>query len=157
MSELEEQSAPSASCPTCGGEPEHDPQHSLSACGYLHDDIQYTCKDCENQWVHGVPIGEYEGPKAADLFCNACEDRYALVHRVQAVVTRTDDRVRAYRFHLKCPECYAFWTITRRSGQNGTCLVGYPQTTGNVEEADEEYAYDRGEMIEGDTVRIVEN
>lgn len=143
--ELEEQPAPEATCPECGGEPEYDPIHNLSAVGYTHDDVQYTCEDCENTWVHGVPIGDHDTELAENLFCDACEQRYAYVHRVEFA----DDEhgVRALRLHLKCPNCYHFWKWERdvESGQR-TVLIGHPATTGSIEDADHSTTYHDDEL-----------
>lgn len=134
---MEKQPVPSdAHCPTCGGEPEYDPEHILSASGYTHDDIHYTCSECGNTWVSGVPIGEAEGELADDLFCRSCEQRYALVHRVQPI---NDTRV---KIHLKCPNCYNFWHLERES-DDGILLMGYPSITGDMEDVSKEYAHPR--------------
>lgn len=138
MTELSEQPTPSAStCPYCGGEPEHDATHTLSAMGYLHDDVHLTCADCGQGWTSGVPVGEYDGPLADDLFCTACEERYGLVHRVEI---RDPTSVRV---HVKCPntDCYHFWTFDREGDNRGIVLMGYPQITGDVDGADEPYGY----------------
>jgi hypothetical protein len=142
---LDEQPAPATTCPHCGGDPAHDPQHLLSAVGYLPDDIAYECSACEETWVHGVPIGENNSELAEALFCNACEERYAKVHRVE---WRWDDQgPRACVFHLKCPNCYHFFTSKRvmEDGQR-TVLVGHPDITGSIEDAEKSHAYNEDEV-----------
>lgn len=138
MSELEKQPTPSAgTCPHCGGEPEYEPEHVLSASGYLHDDVHFTCRDCGGEWTSGVPIGEYDGPLAEDLFCEACEKRYGFIHRVEILDETT------IRVHMKCPntDCYHFWQFDREGDGRGVVLMGYPQITGDVEGADQTYGY----------------
>lgn len=138
MTELSEQPTPSASCcPYCGGDPAHDPKHVLSANGYLHDDVSLTCEECGEKWTCGVPIGEYDGPLAEDLFCGSCQTRYGLVHRVEPL---SESEV---RFHMKCPDddCKYFWQFRREGGDHGVILLGYPQITGDVESANEAYGY----------------
>lgn len=146
MTELEEQEVPTdPKCPYCGGEPEYDPKHQLSAIGYLHDDISYDCSECGENWVHGHPIGTNESKLAENLHCDACEDSYARVHRIEFA----DDEhgVRALRLHLKCPDCYHFWKWDRdvESGQR-TVLVGHPATTGSIEDAEDTTTYSEDEV-----------
>lgn len=132
---MENQPEPSASsCPYCGGDPEYDPEHILAASGYTHDDIHFTCKDCERDWTCGVPIGEHDGEFAKDLFCRSCTERYGLVHRVQPI---TDTQV---LIHLKCPNCYNFWQMKRKS-DDGVILMGYPQITGDTDNASRPYGH----------------
>lgn len=132
---MEEQPEPSASnCPYCGGAPEHNPNHVLSATGYTHDDIRFTCSECNEKWTCGVPIGEHDGALAEDLFCESCEKRYGLPHRIRE---KTGEEV---EIHMKCPneECYFFWKFTRPKDDSGVMLFGYPQITGAIEDADQE-------------------
>lgn len=138
MTEFEEQPVPDATCPYCGGTPtdESIARHKLGAIGYLHDDIKFECAECEEDWVHGVPVGEYDGAYAADLFCDACEERYQLVHRV--VIQQHDDSV---LIHLKCPNCYHFEKLHRELDDHNVALMGYPQITGDVALADGTYGY----------------
>lgn len=145
MADLAEQSAPGAECPACGGDPEPDPLHNLSAVGYLHDDIHYECADCGNDWTHGVPIGEHDSEMAEELFCEACRERYAIPHRFE---WSTDGKgVKAVRLHLKCPNCFHFWVWTRPVGEDQiTLLVGHPAVTGSVEDATDAYAYQDEEV-----------
>ena len=141
MGLLEDQPIPSDSkCPICGADPEYNPRHQLSASGYLHDDIEMTCSECGHQWPCGVPIGEYAGPLAEDLWCDSCDQRYALVHRVKPLPDDHDDDL---EFHMKCPdeECYHFWMFTRKVGEGGVCLMGYPDITGNVDRAVSKYGH----------------
>lgn len=114
-----------AACPYCGGEP-LDPDHNLSALGYHHDDQRFHCSACQRAWTHGVPVGEPEPDIYADLECDVC-DAFGLVHRV---VLKGDETV---GLHVKCPECYYFWTVQRLVGEGGAALVGYPQITGTVD------------------------
>lgn len=147
MSEdLEKQDLPlDPDCPYCGGEPKYDPNHQLWAVGYKHDDVSFECGDCEKTWVHGVPIGEQTSAMADELHCDVCEDRYAMVHRIEFA----DDEhgVRALRLHLKCPNCYHFWVWERdvESGQR-TVLVGHPATTGSVEGVENANTYQEDEL-----------
>lgn len=134
---MEEQPEPSASnCPYCGGKPEHDPKHVLSASGYTHDDIHYTCSECSEEWTCGVPIGEHDNELAEDLYCQSCETRFGLVHRVQPI---SNTQV---QFHMKCPntECRNFWQI-KRGSDDGVILMGYPQITGSIEDATTEFGH----------------
>lgn len=134
---MDEQLVPSdVSCPYCGGDPEYEPEHVLSASGYTHDDIHYTCEECSEGWTSGVPIGEHDGELAEDLFCQSCQKRYGLVHRIQPV---SDTQVRV---HMKCPndECYNFWQFKRKC-DDGVILMGYPQITGNTDDASRPYAH----------------
>lgn len=136
--DLERQPAPGASqCPVCGGNPAHDPEHVLSASGYLHDDVKFTCADCGHRWTCGVPIGAVEDAWAADLLCDSCEKRYGLVHRVDPKCGSP-----VVELHLKCPnqDCLYFWTVQREQGVDdrsteAVALVGYPQITGQFQGA----------------------
>lgn len=129
---MDEQSEPDAvACPECGADPVPDPEHRLSALGYLHDDIVYECSDpdCGAEWTHGVPAGDYddEPDLADDLECGSCGE-WALVHRIEP-------ESGAATLHLKCPECYHFWTVRRETGAGEKILVGYPQLTGQTKGA----------------------
>lgn len=131
---LQEQPTPSESlCPRCGGEPGYSPQHRLSNLGYLHDDVHFTCSECKLDWTCGVPIGEYRGKWADELFCDSCEEEYGLVHRVGV-----DDNRNHIRLHMKCPnpDCYNFWKVKRETDENGLALTGYSVTTGSMEGAE---------------------
>lgn len=137
---MDEAPAPSASnCPYCGGRPRHDPNHVLSANGYIHDDIRFTCSDCNRSWTCGVPIGEYDGELAEELFCESCEKRYGLPHRIEPRPDHGD-----VVLHMKCPnqECFFFWRLKRPVGEGGVVLYGYPQITGSIEDATSPYGYD---------------
>lgn len=139
--ELDKQSVPSdSSCPYCGSAPTDESQveHRLSNIGYLHDDIQLRCSECDQSWICGVPIGEYDGERADELFCDSCETRYMRVHRVELHREGDDEVV----IHLKCPnqDCLHFDKIVRQPGERGVVLMGYPDITGEVEGA-EAYGY----------------
>lgn len=134
---MEEQPIPSSTkCPYCGGDPEYNPDHILSATGYTHDDIQLTCSECGDSWCCGVPIGEHDGELATDLFCESCEERYGLPHRV-----RPRNVPGTIVVHMKCPNCYYFWTFKRETDEGGTMLYGFPQTTGTIDEDTSAYGY----------------
>lgn len=121
MPDLTTQPEPDATaCPACGGPPADAPEHRLSALGYLHDDICYTCDDCGEEWTHGVPIGTTD---AGDLRCAQC-DALGLVHRIHF-----DDG----RFDVKCPECYYHWTPDRPDAPKVN--VEDPRTTGATDSA----------------------
>lgn len=128
-----------ATCPYCGGDAEAvDPvAHRLSAIGYTHDDVEMECADCESTWPLGIPIGEFEGEEAEDLFCSSCEKRFMRVHRV-VPRWRSEDKV---MLHLKCPNCYYFDKQQRVAGDGGKVLVGYPDITGSVANAAEPEGY----------------
>lgn len=151
--ELTEQPTPSeANCPYCGGDPEYDPEHQLSFMGYTHDDVTFDCSECDERWVSGIPIGEYDGPLAEDLYCRQCEKRYGLVHRVRPLTGHYErdlndedvsDPTMGVEVHMKCPneDCRYFWTFERDVGPHGTVMMGYPQITGDVDGAEEAYGY----------------
>lgn len=126
---MDEQPAPETRCPECGAAPAPDPEHRLAALGYLHDDVVFECSaaDCDTEWTHGVPVGDYDGPLADDVACAVCESS-GLVHRVEPAD-------KSARLHFKCPECYHFWTVDRETGPGGKILVGYPQLTGSTDGA----------------------
>lgn len=149
MTELVEQPAPKSVCPECGGDPLPDPTHNLSAIGYLHDDIQYTCSSCDNRWVHGVPIGEHKSAFAEKLFCKGCRQRYGIVHRVNFEYTEDEEprRVSKVNLSIKCPNCNHYWVIPRGMKEHQvTVLVGNPSTTGSIESVDTAYAYNEDEI-----------
>lgn len=152
---LAEQPVPStAACPSCGGEPEYDPMHVLSASGYIHDDIHLTCEDCAHEWTAGVPIGETEGELAAELFCGSCAERYMLPHRIEPVQNGRG----LYDLHLKCPSCYYFTTVRRESDEQGVMLYGYPQITGDIGAAEQAYGYpeDHPDYVGGSDSEVTE-
>lgn len=138
---LEERPAPSETrCPECGAPPteESTRDKNLSDLGYLHQDVRLRCSgdDCDERWVAGMPIGEFDRDDLADdLRCDACDsDRPMLVHRV---------RMRGVGGHdigldLKCPnpECYRFEQVGRDLDDESVALVGYPSITGQTEGAD---------------------
>lgn len=128
-------------CPGCGARPtaESIAQHRLSANGYLHDDVQYECSECDRSWVHGIPIGE---GGADDLWCMVCDNAWKFIHRVDVSRSGKDSVL----LHVKCPNCYHFDKITRRPGRNGVALVGYPPITGATDTA-QDYGYPDGEDL----------
>jgi len=140
-------------CPSCGGEPLLTPsevesvEHRLRATGYTRVEIRLRCVACDERWRHGVPIGEYELDDADDLRCHSCRhdpslsgEQWYLVHRVE-IDPEWDDAA-DIGLHLKCPRCYLFTKAGRDADRNGLALVGYPQSTGSVIEADQPYGYD---------------
>jgi hypothetical protein len=134
---MEKQSVPSASnCPYCGSPPQYNPEHNLSAIGYTHDDIVFTCSECDEEWPCGVPIGDVHDEYAQDLFCNSCESRYGLVHRVDP-----KDGYDCIVLHMKCPNCTYFWKSKRQTGPDGKVLTGYPHITGSIRNAKEPEGY----------------
>lgn len=151
---LDYQPVPSDSaCPYCGGDPTERSRrhHTLSDLGYLHDDIQMECSECGQTWPCGVPVGEYDGPGGEDLFCSSCEKRYMRVHRIN---WDRQGRRDYFIVHLKCPNpnCYYFAKTKREPDSGGTALIGYPDITGDVENADA-YGYqgDGPEVDDADT------
>lgn len=157
---LDEEPVPSAArCPYCGGRPEYDPAHTLSAMGYTHDDQRLTCDDCGREWTVGVPIGEHDGSLAEDLYCGSCGERYGLPHRIHLRGYRRceacggefgDEGVDGVVCHMKCPNCYYFWTFTREPDEDGVMLYGFPQITGSVTDSDEAYGYQAADVPEYD-------
>lgn len=148
---MDRQSVPSdVSCPACGADPKPDPSHRLSAIGYTHDDIEFDCANaaCGHTWASGVPIGEAHGPLAEELFCDACEKRYGLIHRVKLLPVRGDHDRTPLELDLKCPNtnCYHFWTVTRQTDTDGVCLIGHPQITGSLDGAATTYGYEPGDF-----------
>lgn len=137
---LQKQKTPEDSmCPYCGGDPtgESEVKHRLSAMGYKHDDVELKCSDCGETWPCGVPIGSYDGKRAAELFCDSCQDRYMLTHRVEPNWKKADEQGSdgwEVLVHLKCPNCYYFKRIRRSCGNRGVALMGYPQITGEIDE-----------------------
>lgn len=137
--EMEHQAVPSATmCPYCGGKPTDASarDHQLSAVGYLHDDIQLTCRDCDSEWACGMPIGELDHPMAEDLYCDSCTDRFMRVHRVAPDWGCPENRQRVL-IHAKCPNCFYFDKFVRECGPRGIALMGYPDITGSLENASE--------------------
>lgn len=112
-------------CPNCRAKPTEESiiRRRLSANGYLHDDVRFECRECEERWLLGIPIGEggYD-----DLYCESCRETYADVHRFQPWDGDEGD----YRIHLKCGGCDNFWFVFRDTDENGLVLVGYPHLTG---------------------------
>lgn len=135
---LENQPIPEEThCPKCRAEPTESSvrQHKLSDLGYMHDDVQLECSECEATWTLGIPIGE-ELEYGDDLWCSSCDDSVMLVHRVKV---KPDDQM-VVKLHLKCPNCYYFTTIDRKCDDRNLALVGYPQITGELSE-DEPYGF----------------
>lgn len=126
---MSEQPVPeNASCPECGGDAV-SPDHTLSALGYKHDDQRFQCVDCHNRWTAGVPIGEIDEHYWEDLVCGSCGD-FGLVHRI-----RPGDGLLG--IHMKCPnDCYNYWQIQRVLGDANLALMGYPQITGEIGDAE---------------------
>lgn len=121
---VDQQSIPErARCPECGGDPV-DPSHTLSALGYKHDDQQLQCIDCRNKWTCGVPVGELDEYYWHDLVCQSCSEM-GRVHRI-----RPGDGV--IGLHMKCPECYYVWKVSRIIGEKNISIVGWPMTTGEM-------------------------
>lgn len=132
---LTEQDVPNAEyCPYCGAEAtvESQARHSLSDLDYLHDDVSYDCSECGEGWTHGVPIGEYSGELADEKWCDACDDSYALVHRVDTSPL-PDELI----LHFKCPNCYKFTSRRRTVTDRKIVLVGDPRITGETEGSQE--------------------
>lgn len=128
---------PSASkCPYCGGEPKHNPENVLGATGYTYNDVKFKCRECDEEWTCGVPIGEHDGTLAEELFCASCETRYGLPHRIKFRSERVAE------IHMKCPECFYFWKIRRETDKHNVILFGFPQITGSIEDADAPLGYD---------------
>lgn len=155
-----------ARCPSCG-EPLNDHQiddaivhERLVDNGYLHDDKNFVCESCgygaevgEN-WVHGCPIGDFDGGDDLRCECGA----WRMVHRVVSTgkcKTSEGDTFRAPQggvlLHTKCPACFSFWKIRRDRDPNGVSLIGYPQITGEVGDDTVPYGWkDSPPGIEGD-------
>lgn len=128
VDDLVEQPLPSETrCPRCGEPPTEESvrQHKLSANGYLHDDVRLDCQECGGSWLLGIPIGE---GGFDDLWCEACDDAYAFVHRFEP--WEDDDGEECRRMHMKCPNCVTFWYNLRYPDENDLTLVGYPSITG---------------------------
>lgn len=136
MAELQEQPIPSESkCPDCGGDPTNESvaEHRLSNMGYLHDDVELECEDCDITWSVGIPIGD--SPDNEELKCRSCNDEWMLIHRFKVYTEQEDTFV---KMHLKCPNCYHFdITEPRQVDENDLVLTGYPQITGDVKDAEE--------------------
>lgn len=134
-----------AHCPSCGEKATEESitEIKLSQHGYLHGDTFYECSACENEWVHGVPVGR-EDRWEDSLSCEVCDGWY-LVHRVQPHIQvdfeEEDWSFNQVQLHLKCPDCYHFTYTSREPDEESRkALVGYPQITGITEEA-ENYGY----------------
>lgn len=125
--DLPEQPRPeNAHCPQCGS-PATDESirdHRLSDLGYMHDDISFQCTECDNSWVHGVPIGSDESGYGDDLWCQSCDAEYYRVHRVTVQKS-------SVRLDLKCPRCFHFTTTNRDRDEHNRALVGFPDITGD--------------------------
>jgi predicted Zn-ribbon and HTH transcriptional regulator len=135
MTDLEKQSIPSESkCPECGGDPnaESRAQHTLSDLGYLHDDVDLECEDCSTSWTLGIPVGD--GPENDELWCDSCDDTRMLIHRFR--IRNYEDKPNI-KMHLKCPNCYFFKISNPRNvDENDLVLTGYPEITGDTDEAE---------------------
>jgi len=141
-----------ARCPECGT-PAPDEQvdravvhDRLENNGYLHGDFNFTCPECDYSYVHGVPVGDFEG--GTDLWCGGCET-YVMVHRVVAIgpCQTTDGETfdapgDGVLLHTKCPGCYRFEKIKREPDRNGVALVGYPSITGEVNDETRPYGWE---------------
>lgn len=140
--EIEKQPVPEVTCPFCGGEATEESvrEHKLSNLGYLHDDIVMDCSECEETWTHGVPVGDNWSELAEKLYCDACEDRFQRIHRVD--VARAPEEI---TLHLKCPACYYFKTVDRPVDKSNIVLMGYPDITGSFDDA-EPWAYEEDEV-----------
>lgn len=127
-------------CPECDGEPQYQPnealtvQERLQASGYLHNDIKLKCTECGSTWTHGVPRGQTEWFE--DLDCAACGWEYVLIHRVRINHVAEDGRSAEVLLNYKCPKCYYFNSVHRRTDSSLCALVGYPQITGLIETED---------------------
>lgn len=137
---------PEAHCPKCGerATDESLTEVRLSELGYYHGDAHYECQECDNEWVHGVPVGRSE-KFSDDLYCQSCEEEWYLIHRVvphvQVDFEEEDWTFNQIQLHVKCPNCYHFDRISREADEeNRRVLVGYPQITGQTEGA-EPYGY----------------
>lgn len=122
-------------CPGCGSDPtdESARRMQLSNLGYLHQDIKFACRDCNTEWICGVPIGEFDRPEGDELWCSSCDESRMLVHRV---VADTNPVATVVTLHLKCPNCFAFTKSKRKPDSAGVALVGYPATTGETADAE---------------------
>jgi transcription elongation factor Elf1 len=133
MPDLSQQERPrDSTCPNCGAEPTDESirKRHLSKLGYRHEDIYLECTECDEEWIVGVPIGEFDREEdAADLWCDSCDETWMLVHRVRPMATTIE-------LHLKCPHCLTFGTAARDLGERRIGLVGYPQITGETEGCD---------------------
>lgn len=148
MTNLPEQPEVETACPRRGADPTHESEalHKLSAMGYAHDDQEFVCSECENNWCHGVPIGESD-PFDGDLRCEnpRCETEWCFVHRIERVNTADGPGV---KLHKKCPECYFFGFAHRLFDDGDLALVGYPPITGNMDGAIQ-WGYDDDTLAAG--------
>ena len=132
-------------CPECGGEPNMQPeealevQERLQSNGYLHNDINLKCTECNHSWPHGIPRGRFEG--FPDLECGACGYETMLVHRVNLNEVPSGDSPGEVTLHLKCPACYQFDRVLRAMDAQGVTLVGYPDLTGEIDEDTNPYGW----------------
>lgn len=135
---LDHQPLPSETrCPECGAKPTEESvtRRKLSTLGYKHEDIFLECaaEGCETDWICGVPIGDFDREEQADdLWCDACDETWMLVHRVRLMTEQIE-------LHLKCPneECNTFGRALRDLDQDRRiALVGYPQITGDTQGCD---------------------
>lgn len=151
--ELSHQEIPAKTrCPKCSAPPTSESvnKRHLSEMGYLHEDIFLECSsgDCDEEWICGIPIGEFDRDALAnDLRCGSCGE-WQLVHRVRTMTNQIE-------LHLKCPdpECFTFERATRDIDDHRVALVGYPQITGNTEGCDP-YGYpetDADTDVDGDS------
>lgn len=128
------------SCPECDGEltEESIVKHELSKQGYVHDDVELECKECDHTFALGMPIGVFS--EGEDLRCDACNDYWMMVHRVQPFTGNKEETVTEGKvvLHLKCPNCFYFKKIERMQGEQGVALTGYPVITGAVKESEVE-------------------
>lgn len=127
---MEEQPVPDdTTCPECGSPPTHETQvkHHLHLTGYRVDDIELICGECDNRWMCGVPIGEFEG--GTDLWCSSCDSCWVRIHELDMGSWDGEE----LRVHTKCPNCNHFDTIKRPVGPKGMILIGYPDITGSTE------------------------
>lgn len=124
-------------CPACGSDPDEESTRlsHLSDMGYLHQDVRFSCSECEATWSCGVPVdGSDEEPdfpgRGGSLWCDSCNDSWMLIHRV-----RPNSDGGQVLLDLKCPreECNYFTRARRVTGSEGFALVGYPQITGKID------------------------
>lgn len=152
-----------AGCPDCGGDPtdESVQERRLSDLGYLSGECPLVCEDCGNEWLLGVPVGEFE--RGDDLVCPACEKDedaegtvYYMVHRVDQRPPDPPDEWDDFRretvldmedpvlLHLKCPRCFHMPTgggVYRDADDRGIALVGFPPITGTTDGVRAPYGY----------------
>lgn len=148
MVDLEKQPLPPSCCPECGADPLPNPRHKLTAIGYAADDVLMTCSndECQNQWLHGIPIGK-DDEYGADLVCEACGGE-AYVHKIRLAwlaqqlpsdPSDIDWSDVTFELNVKCGECYHFFKIERDPDRNGVVLIGHSQVTGSMEDLEYEH------------------